>query len=106
MRSPPPPSLFPARSALAACKIHDSGVVLEAPRRFASPLWPRRCAAGGCAAAWQHGSEAGGRLTPRSAPKHPISWPRVRSDLLRSALYNWPAKIEHWPPDLHGSNYI
>ena len=23
---------------------------------------------------------------------------------IRSALYNWPAKIEHWPADLHGSN--
>ena len=23
---------------------------------------------------------------------------------LRSALYNWPAKIKHWPADLHGSN--
>ena len=22
----------------------------------------------------------------------------------RSALYNWPAKIERWPSDLHGSN--
>ena len=24
--------------------------------------------------------------------------------MVRSALYNWPAKIEHWPADLHGSN--
>ena len=22
----------------------------------------------------------------------------------RSALYNWPAKIEHWPADSNGSN--
>ena len=23
--------------------------------------------------------------------------------MVRSALYNWPATIEHWPADLHGS---
>ena len=31
---------------------------------------------------------------------------RCREDIiiLRSALYNWLAKIDHWPPDLRRSN--
>ena len=43
-----------------------------------------------------------GRTPPLSCVSTALAGPTRHTRTFRSALYNWPAKIEHWPADSNG----